>query len=718
MEITDPREARMKYNEQDPMDLEDDEFDKLLPAQEENWQVVGPKHKHAITPISATTLPLPTSPARSPTAMMHSDQTNQKQPAKETTTHASTTREQGSQRELNYVHINDGTLRITVKWKPENFDELTEDKEQWNLAATDLIHWMYQTTLEVQIHSWKNGPGKKVVPILELNPDNLHSLIAPKMTTIASYKMFIFSIRVSLSSGPGRWINNPITKQTLQKLHVDVNISNSTSDSGDTIETAGYLFFKSPKYTHRHHYLKNLRSKLPPETPFFDIGYHRKTPTGQTIPHLAIKVGENHISTLTEILSAHLDGSQTTVFLGRLLISKMLPEEVDALFTTHADFIANTRILSLAPLVKNIDILRTEHSTHNVTTVERTTREWTASLRDQDGSSWKCDVENGSDNREAKLLVPLEHLEKARTALRKYKESIAPFSKRETTFSDKINQAHPTEIYIPTTVATNNLTYLQKLSSSSVWSTAPASIRSPVSATSSYIAPTFSDVAYPHINTSKKHPQPIDLTQTATHKSDTTRNKALLNPGYTPAAIHSDDTQTTHSMMTATMGTNQARFQELENAIKRQTETINKHQQEFKTVQTRFDELDNRTIKTMAFCQESSLQVMELRQEFAQMSAFLQQINDRLNVPQPAPFRPAALPDVGGRNEDDMSTSSNTSTKSAVAVHSPEKKKRRPRSPTDSTVLTTRRPPSNSPPPDQEHRAPQTQPSTPDQKTQ
>jgi hypothetical protein len=119
---------------------------------------------------------------------MHSDQTNQKQPAKETTTHAAlTTREQGSQRELNYVHINDGTLRITVKWKPENFDELTKDKVQWNLAATDLIHWIYQTTPEVQIHSWKSGPEKKVVPILELNPENLHSLIAPKKTTIVSY---------------------------------------------------------------------------------------------------------------------------------------------------------------------------------------------------------------------------------------------------------------------------------------------------------------------------------------------------------------------------------------------------------------------------------------------------------------------------------------------------------------------------------------------------
>jgi hypothetical protein len=61
---------------------------------------------------------------------MHSNQTNQKQPAKETTTHASTTREQGHQKELNYIHINEGTLRITIKLKPDHFYKLTEDEEQ------------------------------------------------------------------------------------------------------------------------------------------------------------------------------------------------------------------------------------------------------------------------------------------------------------------------------------------------------------------------------------------------------------------------------------------------------------------------------------------------------------------------------------------------------------------------------------------------------------
>jgi uncharacterized protein YajQ (UPF0234 family) len=58
-------------------------------------------------------------------------------------------------------------------------------------------------------------------------------------------------------------------------------------------------------------------------------------------------------------------------------------------------------------------------------------------------------------------------------------------------------------------------------------------------------------------------------------------------------------------MMTATMGTNHARFQELENAIKRQTETINKHQQEFKTVQTQFNKLDNQTIKQWSSAKKS-----------------------------------------------------------------------------------------------------------------
>jgi hypothetical protein len=387
-----------------------------------------------------------------------------------------------------------------------------------------------------------------------------------------------------------------------------------------------------------------------------------------------------------------------------------------------------------------VGVLRTTYNQNN-TTIERTTREWTESLRDPDGSSWKCDVENGSDNRDVKLIVPLENLDNARLALKHYKESIAPFNMRESNFSERINQAHPTEIYVPTIVATNNLSFVQKLSSSSVWANVPAAIKTPTSTNpSNYTSPNFSNSAYPPLQSiHRQNPQSIDLTKDDTPKTNQSSNKGVLNTGIFPAPNHSDDTQTTHSMMTATMGTNQARFVELENAIRSQMESIQQHKQEFLTVQARFDELDNRTLKTMEFCQESSLQVMELRQDssknllnlrqemtnsahefrqnFAQMYLLIQQLTDRLSMTTTPPLANTQL-ELSSNQTDDMSETTHASTNDqSAAISSPEKKKRRPRSPTALTNPQIIRHKSKSPPPpNQEQRAQYNQTSrTPDQ---
>jgi hypothetical protein len=170
---------------------------------------------------------------------------------------------------------------------------------------------------------------------MDLNPDNLLSFIAPKITPIPSMRAYVFSFRISLCNRPGKCINNPSTRAILNKHNTEVNISNATSDSGDTIETAGYIIFKHPKLTHRHYYLQNLRRHLQTSTPFFDLGYHRKSPTGQLIPHIAVRCGENHVSSLTDILTSHLDGTDTALFLGRLLISSMSPVQVDSLFQAN-----------------------------------------------------------------------------------------------------------------------------------------------------------------------------------------------------------------------------------------------------------------------------------------------------------------------------------------------------------------------------------------------
>jgi hypothetical protein len=223
--------------------------------------------------------------------------------------------------------------------------------------------------------------------------------------------MYVFSFRLCLSTSPGRWINNPVTKRNFEMHKVEVNLSNSSSDSGDLISTVGYVFFKHPKYTQRVNYLSHLRRHLPENTPFFDIGYHRKTPTGQDIPHLTIRCGENHVGALTEILSKYLDGTNNAVFLGRLLLSKMSTADVDAIFQTHADFMTKTRILTMAPIIQNVDLIRKEYGESGI--IEHSTRKWATTLVDKLGNSLQCDAENGGDTRRAQLLVPIQNMVQA-----------------------------------------------------------------------------------------------------------------------------------------------------------------------------------------------------------------------------------------------------------------------------------------------------------------
>jgi hypothetical protein len=88
---------------------------------------------------------------------------------------------------------------------------------------------------------------------------------------------------------------------------------------------------KHPTYTQRYFYLLSLRKALPTTTPFFDLAIHRQTPHGESIPHLVVKCGENHITGLSEILSAHLDGHirDTALFVARQAVSSMTQEEIE-----------------------------------------------------------------------------------------------------------------------------------------------------------------------------------------------------------------------------------------------------------------------------------------------------------------------------------------------------------------------------------------------------
>jgi hypothetical protein len=138
-------------------------------------------------------------------------------------------------------------LRVTVRWKPDTYSTISEDEDQWNYAATDTIHYILETVSDAVLFPWKNGSTTPHIPSLELNPDNLRNYIAPKITKIESIQMYVFSFRLCISTGAGKWISDKQTQKNMQQQKVEVNISNSSSDSGETISIAGYLFFKHPK---------------------------------------------------------------------------------------------------------------------------------------------------------------------------------------------------------------------------------------------------------------------------------------------------------------------------------------------------------------------------------------------------------------------------------------------------------------------------------------
>ena len=129
VDTTDPRQARRVYDEPDLMevDADNDENTKKSAAVEDTWTTESKKNKRT-PPPDATSTPLPDTPPRTPTT------TTTQQTTVPPTTVPTT---QTPTAHLKNTQVNDGTLRVTVRWKPTTYTELNEDEDAWNLAATD-----------------------------------------------------------------------------------------------------------------------------------------------------------------------------------------------------------------------------------------------------------------------------------------------------------------------------------------------------------------------------------------------------------------------------------------------------------------------------------------------------------------------------------------------------------------------------------------------------
>jgi hypothetical protein len=172
-----------------------------------------------------------------------------------------------------HISLNDGTLRITIRWKPQNYDELANDSTLWQQQSIVMLQDILHHPLSpIFLVPWleKFVTNTTLTNITSLSTHNLAALCSPKTSNLTSYKMFVFGIRICATDptfSTGTWLNDVTVKQSLDKHQVALSISNSTCDSGKMV-TAGSILLKHPQYTHRLYFLRALRRHLPLNTPF------------------------------------------------------------------------------------------------------------------------------------------------------------------------------------------------------------------------------------------------------------------------------------------------------------------------------------------------------------------------------------------------------------------------------------------------------------------
>ena len=324
------------------------------------------------------------------------------------------------------IPVNDGTMRVTLRWTTTfEVARLSQDSTQMIDAIYAMLNDIF-TDDDGMLYRWEEEHLENFNSISQMTPAETRSFIAPSFSIIPSKSMLDIPLRFGFTKSPSFWRNLTRTKEALERNNVLVGTSNcSTSKGGDPI-IAGYILLKAPRTTHRNRYLQSLRSKLPENTPFFDLWFHRKTPLDQEINHLAIQCGKNHVHPLCQSLLTILDGSGAGVFIPRFAFSSMSPEKATELFSKHDTYVKSLRYLMLSPMINNLDTLRVEHFPDG-SMVERSTRDWAATILTSDGTGpAHCDVVNGGYDQQSYLLMAPQHEATAIEAFAEYRRRVFP----------------------------------------------------------------------------------------------------------------------------------------------------------------------------------------------------------------------------------------------------------------------------------------------------
>ncbi|KAI2512020.1 hypothetical protein MHU86_2308 [Fragilaria crotonensis] len=202
------------------------------------------------------------------------------------------------------VATNDGTHRVTVRWRPPEPPNMYErDKKKLNDGLRELVCTMLPPEVGL-LYRWESEDLLLSNSAQQMTASELRDFISPAITFLPAQHQIVFGLRIGFATTPGQWTRSAAMQMLFTAKQVDIIISNSTSTSGKMV-TAGYVLFKAPNTTQISRYTQFLRSVLPDTAPYFDVVRFKKTPMDQLIPHLRIQRGEKHVTPLCQALLCH-----------------------------------------------------------------------------------------------------------------------------------------------------------------------------------------------------------------------------------------------------------------------------------------------------------------------------------------------------------------------------------------------------------------------------
>jgi hypothetical protein len=91
------------------------------------------------------------------------------------------------------MHINNGTVRVTARWKPDEYKTLLDGNNEWDYAVMDAFYYMLEAISDFIIFPWVNNSETPNIPSLDLTPNTLKKYLVPKKGTPIDSIHYLFS---------------------------------------------------------------------------------------------------------------------------------------------------------------------------------------------------------------------------------------------------------------------------------------------------------------------------------------------------------------------------------------------------------------------------------------------------------------------------------------------------------------------------------------------